>query len=130
MKSQIENLVSQALAQLVSDDVLPDEQLPAFTIERTRDASHGDFATNAALVCTKLARSKPRDLAEKLAPAEKAWVHLRIRFCFFSYHLDVGLSSIAFSDRSQTAPKTGLAEEISRMIVDATAQEDGARPQN
>ena len=71
-----------------------------------------------------------RDLAEKLAPAEKAWVHLRIRFCFFSYHLDVGLSSIAFSDRSQTAPKTGLAEEISRMIVDATAQEDGARPQN
>ncbi len=68
-----------------------------------------------------------RDLAEKLAPAEKAWVHLRIRFCFFSY---VGLSSIAFSDRSQTAPKTGLAEEISRMIVDVTAQEDGAPPQN
>ena len=69
MKSQIEKLVSQALAKLVSEGVLPDEQLPAFTVERTRDPSHGDFAANAALVCSKAARCKPRDLAEKLTAA-------------------------------------------------------------
>ena len=37
------------------------------TVEPPRDASHGDLATNAAMVLAKAARSKPRDLAEKIA---------------------------------------------------------------
>lgn len=35
--------------------------------EPPRDPSHGDIATNAAMVLAKPAQSKPRDLAEKLA---------------------------------------------------------------
>ncbi|HET7369343.1 MAG TPA: arginine--tRNA ligase, partial [Gammaproteobacteria bacterium] len=35
-------------------------------IERTRDRAHGDFATNAALALAKLARMKPRELAERI----------------------------------------------------------------
>ena len=38
-------------------------------VERARDESHGDLATNAALVNAKAARMKPRELAEKLAGA-------------------------------------------------------------
>lgn len=37
------------------------------TAEPPRDASHGDIATNAALVLGKQAKMKPRDLAEMLA---------------------------------------------------------------
>jgi len=68
MKALIRDLVSQALAQLVSDGVL--ESVTAEpVIERTRDASHGDFATNAAMTNCKAARMKPRDLADKLVAA-------------------------------------------------------------
>src|ERR1700760_2127479 len=36
-------------------------------VEPPRDASHGDMATNAAMVLAKEARAKPRDLAEAIA---------------------------------------------------------------
>ena len=36
-------------------------------VEPPREASHGDMATNAAMVLAKEAKSKPRDLADKIA---------------------------------------------------------------
>ena len=36
-------------------------------VEPPRDATHGDMATNAAMVLAKEAKTKPRDLAEKFA---------------------------------------------------------------
>src|ERR1700755_3699047 len=36
-------------------------------VEPPRDASHGDMATNAAMVLAKEAKAKPRDLAEAIA---------------------------------------------------------------
>src|ERR1700748_2440275 len=36
-------------------------------VEPPRDASHGDMATNAAMVLAKEAKAKPRDLAETIA---------------------------------------------------------------
>jgi arginyl-tRNA synthetase len=41
--------------------------LDRVVVEPPRDASHGDLATNAAMVLAKDAKLKPRDLAEKLA---------------------------------------------------------------
>ncbi len=69
MKTQIQQLVSEALQRLASDGVIPADALPSPTIERARDSKHGDFATNIAMVLAKVARSKPRDLAEKLLGA-------------------------------------------------------------
>ncbi|WP_308910140.1 arginine--tRNA ligase [Pseudokordiimonas caeni] len=40
----------------------------AVTVEPPRDASHGDMATNAALVLSRQAGMKPRDIADMLAP--------------------------------------------------------------
>ena len=37
------------------------------TVEPPRDAAHGDISTNAAMVLTKAAGLKPRDLADKIA---------------------------------------------------------------
>src|SRR5689334_6992149 len=41
--------------------------LSRVVVEPPRDSSHGDMATNAAMVLAKDARSKPRDLAEQIA---------------------------------------------------------------
>lgn len=46
------------------------------TCEPPRDASHGDVATNAAMVLCKQAKMKPRDLAEKLAPEIEKIAHV------------------------------------------------------
>ena len=41
-------------------------------VEPPRDASHGDMATNAAMVLAKEAKAKPRDLADKIAERLRA----------------------------------------------------------
>jgi arginyl-tRNA synthetase len=46
--------------------------LSRVVVEPPRDAAHGDMATNAAMVLAKDARSKPRDLAEKIADKLRA----------------------------------------------------------
>lgn len=69
MKADIQQLVSAALERLAADGVIPADSVPVPAIERTRDPSHGDFATNVAMALAKVARSRPRDLAEKLVAA-------------------------------------------------------------
>jgi arginyl-tRNA synthetase len=57
-----------ALDTLSANGVLPDTaNRGPVTVEPPRDASHGDLATNAAMVLAKQAGSKPRDFAELLA---------------------------------------------------------------
>ena len=45
-------------------------------VEPPRDASHGDMATNAAMVLAKEARAKPRELADKIAEKLRADNHI------------------------------------------------------
>src|SRR5215217_208224 len=46
--------------------------LSRVVVEPPRDASHGDMATNAAMVLAKDAKVKPRDLADKIAEKLRA----------------------------------------------------------
>ena len=46
--------------------------LSRVVVEPPRDASHGDMATNAAMVLAKEAKAKPRDLAERIAEGLRA----------------------------------------------------------
>lgn len=62
MKQQLEQLLRAALRQLGLDDA-------AVTVERARDAQHGDFATNIALKHAKAARRNPRELAQAIVAA-------------------------------------------------------------
>ncbi len=62
-----------ALDALETDGLLPQGLArTAVTIEPPRDASHGDMATNAAMVLAKGAGTNPRVLAEALAPKLEA----------------------------------------------------------
>ncbi|QYZ65875.1 MAG: arginine--tRNA ligase [Gammaproteobacteria bacterium (ex Lamellibrachia satsuma)] len=69
MKTQIQALVTRALERLADEGVFPADAIPVPNIDRARDSKHGDFATNVAMVLAKIARCKPRDLAEKLVAA-------------------------------------------------------------
>ncbi len=69
MKIQIEQLVQAAVATLPPDILPADIALPTIEVERTRDAAHGDFATNIALQLAKPARKNPRQLAQALVNA-------------------------------------------------------------
>src|SRR5450755_4174579 len=46
--------------------------LSRVVVEPPRDASHGDMATNAAMVLAKEAKAKPRDLADQIAARLRA----------------------------------------------------------
>ncbi len=60
--------VRAANEALMAAGTLPEElDLARITIEPPRDPSHGDMATNAAMVLAKDAGMKPRDLADALA---------------------------------------------------------------
>jgi arginyl-tRNA synthetase len=58
--------ITEALTRIVRT-TFPDAPLSATLVERPRDASHGDYATNAALALAKAARRNPRELAQRFA---------------------------------------------------------------
>jgi arginyl-tRNA synthetase len=61
--------VLAAVQQLKHDGVVPHEaSIEGITLEPPKDASHGDLATNAAMVLAKAAGRKPRELAERIVP--------------------------------------------------------------
>jgi arginyl-tRNA synthetase len=66
--AEILGRVHAACAALAAEGVLPAGlDLSRIVVEPPKDASHGDMATNAAMVLARDAKLKPRDLAEKLA---------------------------------------------------------------
>lgn len=69
MKDSIRHLIQQALTRLTAEGVLPDGLSPTIQVENTRDKTHGDFASNIAMMLAKPAGMKPRDLAQKLIDA-------------------------------------------------------------
>lgn len=70
LTTQLTQLIEHGLTAL-------DIPAPAkFTVERTRDAAHGDFASNVALTAAKGAGMPPRALAEKLVAELGADPHI------------------------------------------------------
>jgi arginyl-tRNA synthetase len=59
--------VHAALAALTASGALPALDASRVVVEPPRDASHGDMATNAAMMLAKDAGKKPRELAELIA---------------------------------------------------------------
>src|SRR5262245_36119660 len=65
--------VTAANEALVASGILPAGiDLSRITVEPPREASHGDMATNAAMVLAKDAGKKPRELADALAEKLRA----------------------------------------------------------
>ncbi len=69
MKDQLSRLISQALDSLVDQGALPGDSPRNIQIDRTRDPSHGDLASNIALTLAKAAGKNPRELAQLICAA-------------------------------------------------------------
>lgn len=69
MKDQIEKQLAEALSVLQADGIVPADLAPHISVTRTKDSSHGDFASNLALLLAKPAKRAPRDIAEALIAA-------------------------------------------------------------
>ena len=64
MKTQIEQLVTAAIAQIPGIEAAGTTLVPE--LERTRDRQHGDYACNIAMRLAKPLRQKPRDIAQQI----------------------------------------------------------------
>lgn len=69
MKEALEQLLAAAVATLQSQQTLPADLPVRIQLDRPRDKSHGDFATNLALLLAKPAGMNPRALAEAIIAA-------------------------------------------------------------
>ncbi len=70
MKDQLKELIESALASLIAQQSLPADVSSAdVQLERTKDRSHGDFASNIAMVLAKPAKMNPRQIATLIVGA-------------------------------------------------------------
>ncbi|MBP1633316.1 MAG: arginyl-tRNA synthetase, partial [Acidobacteria bacterium] len=72
----IHRAVAEALAAAAAAGDLPDLGGTSFSVERPRDRSHGDWATNAALVAARGARRPPGEVAALIVRYLPAVPHL------------------------------------------------------
>ncbi|ENA33114.1 MULTISPECIES: arginine--tRNA ligase [Pseudomonas] len=125
MKDTIRQLIQNALERLTAEGILPDGLTPTIQVENTKDKSHGDFASNIAMMLAKPAGMKPRDLAEKLIaalPADSSVSQVQIAgpgfLNFFQNHeqlaqrLDAALADTHLAIQ-KSAPKQRVVVDLS-----------------
>ncbi|GAA5215288.1 arginine--tRNA ligase [Corallincola platygyrae] len=109
MKAHIEALLAQTVETLKSEQVIPADATPRIQVDRTRDKSHGDLATNLAMMLAKPAKMNPRQLAEtiiaKLPSSDRVSKVEIAGPGFINFFLDSGF----------------LAKQISEIVADPRA---------
>lgn len=76
MKDHIASLIDAAISSLIESKQLPGNIQPSIQIDRTRDKSHGDLATNVALTLAKPTGKAARDIATLICEALPTSSHL------------------------------------------------------
>ena len=101
MKHIVAELLEKALAALPDIRAAAADLRVDSTIERTREASHGDFASNLAMRLAKPARMKPRDIAERIVAAIGRSPEIdRVEIAgpgFINFHLSAAISTRSIS---------------------------------
>lgn len=64
--NNLNKALKNAFAKAISEGLLPQAEIPEFIIETPADRSHGDLATNAAMVSARAFHAAPRKIAEVL----------------------------------------------------------------
>lgn len=63
-REDLKSKIIYAINKSITDGALPDVKIPEFAIEVPADRTHGDFATNIAMVSARVFKSSPRKIAE------------------------------------------------------------------
>ena len=65
MKEQLQNLLTKCIGDLIDQGVI--SEMPSkIRLDHTKDKSHGDYATNVALMLAKQANVNPKELAQTI----------------------------------------------------------------
>jgi arginyl-tRNA synthetase len=124
--------VDAVLAALEAEGVLPAGVSRAnVTVEPPRDASHGDLATNAAMVLAKQAATNPRALAEKIvehlgrdAQIESAGIagpgFINMRLADSAWRREIGAIAELGSDYGRSAMGAGQRVNIEYVSANPT----------
>lgn len=65
--ADLKDAIMAALGRAVAEGKLPAEPIPGFTVEVPADNTHGDYATNVAMVSARTLKMPPRKIAEAIA---------------------------------------------------------------
>lgn len=71
LKNECRALIVEAFSRCFAAGTLPEAELPAFVVEIPADITHGDLATNAAMVSARAFRRAPKMIADALTAALK-----------------------------------------------------------
>ena len=126
MKVQIQQLLEQTVEILKQQQILPVDAAPRIQVDRTKDKSHGDFATNLAMMTAKPAKKNPRELAQLICqhlPAADFVSKVEIAGPGF---INFFVTSNALSDQLEAALAdehlgVKLAEEPQTVVADYSA---------
>jgi arginyl-tRNA synthetase len=66
MKEQLQSLINTALETLKTDGFISPDIAATIKIEHTKNKSHGDYATNIALMLAGSAKTNPKKIAQKI----------------------------------------------------------------
>ncbi|MFM8332177.1 MAG: arginine--tRNA ligase, partial [Candidatus Methylumidiphilus sp.] len=114
MKKRLETLLHSAVAALQAAGALPADVALDVSVERTRDARHGDYASNVAMALAKAAGCNPRQLAEqiiKALPAEPTVVKTDIAGPgFINFFIDPKAQFRIIRDILEAGREFGLSE--------------------
>ncbi len=125
--ADIRALVVTCLEQMVAENALPEGlSFSNVAVEPPRDASHGDMATNAAMVLAKPAKSNPRAIATLLAQKLKedaridaveiagpGFINLRLNASLWAGVVEAALRSEGFGRSSLGAGRKINVEFVS-----------------
>ena len=65
-EEQLDRMIRNAVAAATAADELPAGELPAYVIEVPADRTHGDLASNVAMVSARAFRAAPRKIADAI----------------------------------------------------------------
>ena len=114
--AQYATLLDGVLDDLVADGTLPPElDRKNVTVEPPRDPSHGDLATNAAMVLAKPAGTNPRVLAEAIKPKLQALPPVASVEVAGPGFINLRLSPDAWRDELRTIVRDGEEYGLSKI---------------
>ena len=90
VKEKITTNVGVAIKKAQDDGVLPQAEKYAFTVEIPKDASFGDFATNAAMLGARVFRKAPQQIAQNIVerlPSDPWFSDVSVAGAFINFRL-------------------------------------------
>ncbi len=118
--AELRATVLEALARILPD--LPPETLAKVEVTPTRDAAHGEMATNAALVVSRHARRRPVEIADELAKVLKGF---RVPGELSVRQGDQTINATGDVEDSSITAKLNVKQDDNGLIADAVVADPG-----